>query len=127
MISLVILLLTQHQESEVREARKLKSSHENIELLKEKFLEEKGRRERAELDLLKLSDIQLSAKKLEDELSAWKLMMKDIPGVSCADDLPLKFAGLQKYVSNLFVQFWLNFCSNLLSSGKKSYYKTFNK
>lgn len=92
-------MLTRHQEAEVREARKLKSSHDNVELLKEKILEEKGRRERAELDLLKLSDIQLSAKKLEDELSTWKSMLKDIPGVSCADDVPLKFAGLQKYVS----------------------------
>ncbi|KAA8545413.1 hypothetical protein F0562_020197 [Nyssa sinensis] len=85
-------------ESEVREARKFKSSHENIELLKEKLLEEKGRRERAEADLLKLSDVQLNMKKLEDELSAWKLMMKDIPGVLCADDIPLKFAALQKEV-----------------------------
>ncbi|KAF2320297.1 hypothetical protein GH714_026891 [Hevea brasiliensis] len=33
-------------ESEVREARKLKSSYENIELLKEKLLEEKSRKER---------------------------------------------------------------------------------
>ncbi|CAB4298385.1 unnamed protein product [Prunus armeniaca] len=34
-------------DAEVREARKLKSSHENVELLKEKLLEEKSRRERA--------------------------------------------------------------------------------
>ncbi|KAK2987005.1 hypothetical protein RJ640_024903 [Escallonia rubra] len=85
-------------ESEVREARKLKSSHENRELMKEKLLEEKGRRERAESELLKVSEIQLTAKKLEDELSAWKLMMKDIPGVACPDDIPLKFASLQKEV-----------------------------
>ncbi|KAM7478702.1 hypothetical protein LguiA_026915 [Lonicera macranthoides] len=85
-------------ESEVREARKLRSSHENIELLKEKLLEERGRRERSESELLKLSEIQLSAKKLEDELSSWRSMMEDIPGVSCADDIPFKFAALQKEV-----------------------------
>lgn len=84
------------QESEVQEARKLKRSHEDIELLKEKLLEEKGRRERAEVELLKLSDIQLSMTKLEDELSSWKLLVRDIPGVSCAEDIPLKFAALQK-------------------------------
>lgn len=67
------------QESEVQEARKLKRSHEDIELLKEKLLEEKGRRERAEVELLKLSDIQLSMTKLEDELSSWKLLVRDIP------------------------------------------------
>ncbi|XP_027113308.2 mitotic spindle checkpoint protein MAD1 [Coffea arabica] len=85
-------------ESEVREARKLKSSHENVELLKEKLQEEKRRRERAELDLLKLPEIQLRIEKLQDELSAWKSLMKDIPGVSCADDVPMKFAALQKEV-----------------------------
>ncbi|XP_027163155.1 mitotic spindle checkpoint protein MAD1 [Coffea eugenioides] len=85
-------------ESEVHEARKLKSSHENVELLKEKLQEEKRRRERAELDLLKLPEIQLRIEKLQDELSAWKSLMKDIPGVSCADDVPMKFAALQKEV-----------------------------
>ncbi|XP_024023564.1 mitotic spindle checkpoint protein MAD1 isoform X1 [Morus notabilis] len=85
-------------EAEVREARKLKSSHENIELLKEKLLEEKGRRERAESELSKLQEIQLSMKKLEDELSFWKLVTKDIPGVSCSEDLPVKFAALQREV-----------------------------
>lgn len=92
----------------MREARKLRSSHENIELLKEKLLEERGRRERSESELLKLSEIQLSAKNLEDELSSWRSMMKDIPGVSCADDIPSKFAALQKYVSNLILQFVLH-------------------
>lgn len=59
-------------------------------------MEEKGRRERVELDLLKLQDVQLSTTRLEDELSGWKSMMQEIPGVSCADDVPIKFAGLQK-------------------------------
>ncbi|PPE02797.1 hypothetical protein GOBAR_DD00166 [Gossypium barbadense] len=83
-------------ESEVREARKLKSSHEDIELLKAKLLEEKGRRERAESELSKLQEQQISLSNLENELSLWKLIMKDIPGVSCPEDIPVKFATLQK-------------------------------
>lgn len=94
----------------MQEARKLKSSHENVELLKEKLLEEKNRREKAESDLLKLSDIQLSAKKLEDELSSWKSMMKDVPGLTCANEIPIKFASLQKFVSDLV---WFHFCTPL--------------
>lgn len=82
-------------ESEVREARKLKLSHENIELLKEKLLEEQGRRERAESELLKLPEIEQCMKKLDDELSFWKSMIKGIPGVSCPDDIP-KFVASQK-------------------------------
>lgn len=85
-------------ESEVREARKLKSSHEDIELLKAKLLEEKGRRERAESELSKLQEQQISLSNLENELSLWKLIMKDIPGVSCPEDIPVKFATLQKEV-----------------------------
>ncbi|KAK2661574.1 hypothetical protein Ddye_000148 [Dipteronia dyeriana] len=85
-------------EGEVREARKLKSSHENIELLKEKLSEEKGRRERAELELSKLQEIQQSLNILEDELSSWKSLIKDIPDVSCSEDIPVKFAALQKEV-----------------------------
>lgn len=85
-------------EAEVREARKLKSSHENIELLKEKILEEKGRRERAESELLKLAVLQGDMEKLEDELNTWKSMVKDIPGASCAADVPPKFAALQREV-----------------------------
>ncbi|KAL5786941.1 hypothetical protein ACOSP7_003890 [Xanthoceras sorbifolium] len=85
-------------EAEVREARKLKSSHENNDLLKEKLLEEKGRKEKAELELSKLQEVQQSMNKLEDELSYWKSLMKDIPGVSCSEDIPVKFAALQKEV-----------------------------
>ncbi|KAL3349972.1 hypothetical protein AABB24_022823 [Solanum stoloniferum] len=85
-------------EAEVREARKLKSSHENIELLKVKILEEKGRRERAESELLKLAVLHGDMEKLEDELNAWKSMVKDIPGASCAADVPPKFAALQREV-----------------------------
>ncbi|WJX40344.1 coiled-coil domain-containing protein mad1 [Trifolium repens] len=69
----------QHYESEVREARKLRSNHENVELLKEKLLEEKSRRERAESELSKLYDVQSNVKKLEDQISSWRLMIKDIP------------------------------------------------
>lgn len=82
----------------MREARKLKSSHEHIELLKEKLLEEKSRRERADSELSKLQEIQLSMKKLEDELSSWKSLLKDIPDVSCSEDIPVKFAALQRFV-----------------------------
>ncbi|KAK4491274.1 hypothetical protein RD792_002010 [Penstemon davidsonii] len=85
-------------ETEVREARKIKASHEDIELLKEKLHEEKSRRERADSDLLKLSNLQLSVKKLEDELSTWKSMIKEIPGVLSADDIIPKFAALQREV-----------------------------
>ena len=80
----------------MREARKLRSSHDNIELLKEKLLEEKGRRERAEAELPKLQEFQMSMMKLEDELSSWKLMISEIPGVSYSEDIPVKFAALQK-------------------------------
>ena len=80
----------------MREARKLKSSHENIELLKITILEEKGRRERAESELLKLAVLQGDMEKIEDELNAWKSIVKDIPGASCAADVPPKFAALQR-------------------------------
>ncbi|PIA47058.1 hypothetical protein AQUCO_01400040v1 [Aquilegia coerulea] len=85
-------------ESEVQEARMLKSSHENNELMQVKLLEEKGRRERAESELLKLQEVQLSVKKLEDEIMTWRSMINEIPGVSCSDDIPIKFASLQKEV-----------------------------
>ncbi|KAF7801546.1 mitotic spindle checkpoint protein MAD1 [Senna tora] len=88
-------------ESEVREARRLKSCHENNELLKEKLLEEKSRRERAESELSKLQEVQLNMIKLEDQLSSWRLMIKDIPGVSSFEDIPAKFAALQKEVINI--------------------------
>lgn len=91
-------------ESEVREARKIKASHDNTELLKEKLHEEKSRRERTEMDLLKLADLHSSMKKLEDELSAWKSVIKEIPGVSSADDIPLKFAALQKEVVDSMIR-----------------------
>lgn len=85
-------------ESEVLEARKLKASFENIELLKEKLVEEKGRRERVEAELTKLQEIQLSMNLLEDELSSWKKVIKDIPGVESYGDISLKFVALQKEV-----------------------------
>ncbi|KAJ8422951.1 hypothetical protein Cgig2_023745 [Carnegiea gigantea] len=85
-------------DSEVRELRKLKASHENVELLKEKLVEEKGHRKRAEAELLKLREVQLSIEMLEDESS--KKVMKDIPGVSSSDGDPVKFVALQKYALN---------------------------
>jgi len=68
--------------------------------LKEKLLEEKSRRERAESELSKLQDTQLNMKKLEDQISSWRMMITDVPGVTCFEDIPVKFAALQKYVSS---------------------------
>lgn len=83
-------------EAEVLEARKLKSSYQNIELLREKFSEEKLRREKAETELSKLQEVEQNANKLGHELMSWKSLLNDIPDVSCSDDIPKKFAGLQK-------------------------------
>lgn len=80
----------------MREARKLKSSLGDIELLKEKLLEEKARRERMESELSKLQDIQLSVKNLEDELTRKELLIKDIPGVTTYEDIPTKISSLQR-------------------------------
>ncbi|KAI3774441.1 hypothetical protein L1987_48997 [Smallanthus sonchifolius] len=91
-------------ESEVREARKWKASHEDIELLREKLFEEKGSRERAESEVLKLSEAQINGKKLENELSSWKSVMKEIPGVTSAVDIPLKFEALQKEVLEVMMK-----------------------
>ncbi|EOA12975.1 hypothetical protein CARUB_v10025964mg [Capsella rubella] len=85
-------------EAEVREARKLKSRHVDIELLKVKLLEETSRRERAESGLAELQDLQLSMEKLNSELSSWKSLLNDIPGVSCPDDIVMKFSALQNEV-----------------------------
>lgn len=85
-------------ETELLEARKIKSFHMNNELLKEKLLEEKTRREKAEMGLLKLEEVQLNARKLEDELICWKSLLREIPDVSCFNDIPVKFAALQKEV-----------------------------
>ncbi|XP_010529945.1 PREDICTED: mitotic spindle checkpoint protein MAD1 [Tarenaya hassleriana] len=85
-------------ESEVREARKLKSRLGDVELLKEKLLEEKSHRDRAESELSKLHELQLSMSKLENELLLWKSLLKDIPAVSCPDDIIIKFSALQKEV-----------------------------
>ncbi|GAB4847440.1 hypothetical protein Ancab_026497 [Ancistrocladus abbreviatus] len=87
-------------ESEVHEARRLKASYENVELLKEKLREEKGRRQRAEDELLKLPEIQLQMERVEDELLSWKRIVEDIPGISSREDIPFKFAALQKEVIN---------------------------
>ncbi|KAI4342227.1 hypothetical protein MLD38_026875 [Melastoma candidum] len=85
-------------ESDVRKARKLKASYEQVELLKEKLLEERAGRERAEMESSKFLGLQNKVKELEDELSSWKLLMEEIPGISCPDDIPSKFAVLQKEV-----------------------------
>ncbi|KAJ0236930.1 Mitotic spindle checkpoint protein MAD1 [Hirschfeldia incana] len=85
-------------EAEVREARKIKSQQLDAELLKVKLLEEKSRRERAESELSKLPELQISIDKLENELSSWKSLLNNIPGVSCPDDIVMKFSALQKEV-----------------------------
>ncbi|XP_078181807.1 mitotic checkpoint family protein isoform X2 [Carex rostrata] len=83
-------------EKEVQDAKRLKSSHLNSELLKEKLLEEQSRRERAELELSKLHELQAKARKLELELSSWKSLLNDIPDIVSYSDIPKKFAELQK-------------------------------
>lgn len=85
-------------EAEVREARKIKSQQLDAELLKVKLLEEKSRRERAESELSKLPELQISIDMLENELSSWKSLLNNIPGVSCPDDIVMKFSALQKEV-----------------------------
>ncbi|XP_042385584.1 mitotic spindle checkpoint protein MAD1-like [Zingiber officinale] len=83
-------------EAEVQEARKFKAFHTNSELLKEKLIQEKGRREKVEVELSKLQDVQLSAQKLELELVSWKSLLEELPDVSSLSDIPKKFAALQK-------------------------------
>ncbi|KAL5228022.1 hypothetical protein ABZP36_016287 [Zizania latifolia] len=82
-------------EKEVHEAKRLKSSHTNVELLKEKLLEEQGRRERVEMDLSKLQEIEAKAQKLELELASCTALLSNIPDVSCFGDIPQKIADLQ--------------------------------
>uniref|UniRef100_A0A0E0JRQ8 Spindle assembly checkpoint component MAD1 n=1 Tax=Oryza punctata TaxID=4537 RepID=A0A0E0JRQ8_ORYPU len=83
-------------EKEVDEARRLKSSHTNVELLKEKLLEEQGRRERVEMELSKLQEIEAKAQKLELELASCTALLSNIPDVSSFGDIPQKIADLQK-------------------------------
>uniref|UniRef100_A0A0D9V8I3 DUF4094 domain-containing protein n=1 Tax=Leersia perrieri TaxID=77586 RepID=A0A0D9V8I3_9ORYZ len=83
-------------EKEVDEARRLKSSHTNAELLKEKLLEEQGRRERVEMELSKLQEVEAKAQKLELELTSCTALLSNIPDVSSFGDIPQKIADLQK-------------------------------
>ncbi|KAF7024925.1 hypothetical protein CFC21_037184 [Triticum aestivum] len=69
-------------EKEVHEARRLKSSHTNVELLSEKLLEEQSRRKRAETELSKLQEIEAKAHKLELELASCTSLLGNIPDVS---------------------------------------------
>ncbi|KAJ0972159.1 hypothetical protein J5N97_020118 [Dioscorea zingiberensis] len=50
------------------------------------------------MELLKLEEAQLNAQKLEDELISWKSLLKEIPDVTCFNDILAKFAALQKEV-----------------------------
>lgn len=76
----------------------MKSYHVNSELLKEKLIEEKRWREQAETELSKLQGVQLHAERLERELALWKSLLEELPDVSSVNDIPKKFAALQKYV-----------------------------
>jgi mitotic spindle assembly checkpoint protein MAD1 len=87
----------------VHEAKRLKSSHMNVELLKEKLLEEQGRRERAELELSKLQEIGARAHKLELELASCTALLSNIPDVSSYADIPQKIADLQKCAYSKFL------------------------
>jgi mitotic spindle assembly checkpoint protein MAD1 len=80
----------------VHEARRLKSSHTNIELLKEKLLEEQNRRERAEMELSKLQEIEAKEHKLELELASYTALLSNIPYVSSIGDIPQMIADLQR-------------------------------
>ncbi|KAI0510672.1 hypothetical protein KFK09_011281 [Dendrobium nobile] len=83
-------------EAELLEARQLKSFRMNKELLIEQLLEEKGHRQKAEMELNQLQEIQVHAHMLESELVSWKSLLNQIPDVSSHDDIPRKFALLQK-------------------------------
>uniref|UniRef100_J3L6D6 DUF4094 domain-containing protein n=1 Tax=Oryza brachyantha TaxID=4533 RepID=J3L6D6_ORYBR len=85
-----------NHEKEVDEARRLKSTHTNAELLKEKLLEEQGRRERVEKELSKLQEIEAKAQKLELELATCTRLLSNIPDVSSFGDIPQKISDLQK-------------------------------
>ncbi|XP_059648268.1 mitotic spindle checkpoint protein MAD1-like isoform X2 [Cornus florida] len=54
-------------------------------------------REKARMELSKSSEIQ---KNLVAELSAWKLVTKDIPDIFCPDDIPMKFTALNREVAD---------------------------
>ncbi|XP_044977504.1 mitotic spindle checkpoint protein MAD1 [Hordeum vulgare subsp. vulgare] len=69
-------------EKEVHEARRLKSSYTNFELLSEKLLEEQSRRKRAETELSKLQEIEAKAQKLELELASCTSLLGNMPDVS---------------------------------------------
>ncbi|CAH2070538.1 unnamed protein product [Thlaspi arvense] len=47
---------------------------------------------------LKRYEAEISMDTLEDELSSWKSLLNNIPGVSCPDDIMVKFLALQKEV-----------------------------
>ncbi|KAF8642678.1 hypothetical protein HU200_067048 [Digitaria exilis] len=89
-------------EKEVHEAKRLKSSHTNAELLKEKLLEEQGRRERAEQELSKLQEIEAKAHKLELELASCTALLSNIPDVSSYATYPKSLQNFQKVCISFF-------------------------
>lgn len=86
----------------------------NKELLIEQLLEEKDRREKAEMELNRLQEIQVHAQKFESELTSWKSLLNLIPDVSCYDDIPKKYSQLQKYFFCPFFAFFLYVLHNLM-------------
>ncbi|KAL2621334.1 hypothetical protein R1flu_001539 [Riccia fluitans] len=85
-------------EQEIREARKLKRFHTNVEILKEQLASEKLRGDRAEAALTNLADMESKVKDQEIELSAWKELLVKIPGAETRDGVLLKIGELQREV-----------------------------
>jgi hypothetical protein len=106
----------------VHEARRLKSSHTNVELLSEKLLEEQGRRERAETELSKLREIEAKSHKLELELASCKSLLSNIPDVSSYSNV----ADLQRYVCTISLP-TENFCYNLSLLNCSDYYLSYDR
>ncbi|KAL3680469.1 hypothetical protein R1sor_023425 [Riccia sorocarpa] len=85
-------------EKEVREARKLKRFHTNVEILKEQVASEKLRADTAESALGNLADLELKVKHLESELAAWNDFLVKVPGVETRDGILSKIGELQREV-----------------------------
>lgn len=54
---------------------------------------------KVEMELLKLEEVQLNARRLEDELISWKSVLREILDVSNFNDVLVKFVALQNYSS----------------------------
>ncbi|CAN6335910.1 unnamed protein product [Urochloa humidicola] len=72
-------------EKEMSEARKLKSCFTNVDLLKEKLLEEQGNREREEMEPSMLKQIEAKVDKMELQSGSCKVLLSDKPDVPPCD------------------------------------------